>query len=116
MSEGKTIVALAADLIFSARIRATAQAQNVSVTLARDVADFLTKVRNEQPRLAILDLDRRGLDITQTVAALKALNVPLLAYVSHTEEAAIAEARAAGADQVLARGAFANQLAELLKD
>lgn len=115
MGEGKKIVALPADLIFAAKIRSTAAAQNVSIMLARDVADFLTKVKNEQPQLAILDLDRRGLEITPTVAAVKALSVPLLAYVSHTEERAIEEARTAGADRVLARGAFAKQLPEILK-
>ena len=56
---------------------------------------------------------RSGLAGAAAAALLSA--APLLAYVSHTNEAAIREARAAGADKVIARGAFAQQLPELLK-
>ena len=115
MSDNNTIVALAADLIFGARIRAAAEASHVSISLAKDVADFLTRVRAEKPRLAILDLDRRSIDIADTVRAVKQENVELLCYASHVREDAIAEARNAGADRVMARGAFAKQLTEILR-
>ncbi|HUP88365.1 MAG TPA: hypothetical protein VM100_03405 [Longimicrobiales bacterium] len=109
-----TVVALAADLIFAARIRSTAEAANVSLVLAKDPADFLAKVRELSPRLAVLDLDRRGLDVRDTVAAVGACNVPLLAYVSHVQENLIAEAKDAGATRIVARGAFARNMSELL--
>jgi DNA-binding NarL/FixJ family response regulator len=114
MNEENRIIALSADLIFGARIRAAADAQNVSVMLARNVEDFLTKLREHKPRLAILDLDRRGLNVAETVRAVKQENVQLLCYVSHVQESAIAEAKAAGADRVMARGAFAKNLEEIL--
>lgn len=110
------VLALPADLIFGARIRATAEAVGASVIIARSADDLLTKLRATATRLVILDLDRRGLGITDTVKQIKAASsAPLLAYVSHTNETAIREARAAGADKVIARGAFAQQLPELLK-
>ena len=62
MNGQDNIVVLPADLIFAARIRATAEATAVSITIAKDVADFLTRVHESKPRLAILDMDRRGLD------------------------------------------------------
>jgi hypothetical protein len=41
--------------------------------------------------------------------------VELIAYVSHVREDLIAAARAAGADRVLARGAFSKLLPDLLR-
>ena len=114
MTDNNNVVALAADLIFGARIRAAAEASHVSISLAKDVADFLTKVREVKPRLAVLDLDRRGMNVADTVRAVKQENVELLCYVSHVREDAIAEARNAGADRVMARGAFAKQITEIL--
>ena len=109
------VLALAADLIFGARIRATAETSGVPVYIARNADDLLAKAA-EQPRLIILDLDRRGLMITDLITKLRAATTaPILAYVSHVQTDAIQEAKKAGADKVIARGAFANQLAELLK-
>lgn len=109
------ILALPADLIFGARIRATAESTGANVLIAKNPADLIEKAA-AQPRLIILDLDRRGLEIAATIAALKAAtSATILAYVSHVQTDAIQEAKKAGADKVIARGAFANQLAELLK-
>ena len=116
MNGQDNIVVLPADLIFAARIRATAEATAVSITIAKDVADFLTRVHESKPRLAILDMDRRGLDIAETVRAVKAEGVNLLAYVSHVQESAIAEAKSAGADRVIPRGTFAKQLQAILTE
>ena len=116
VSRNDVVVALPADLIFGARIRAAAESAGAPVVIAKNPEDLLLKLRDTETRLIILDLDRRGLAITETIQRIKATSsAPLLAYVSHTQEAAIREARAAGADKVMARGAFANQLAELLK-
>jgi DNA-binding response OmpR family regulator len=116
VSRNGVVIALPADLIFGARIRATAEAVGASVIIARSPEDLLAKLRDTETRMVILDLDRRGLGISDTVKQIKAASTaPLLAYVSHTNEAAIRDARAAGADKVIARGAFAQQLPDLLK-
>ena len=113
-NEQKVVVALTADLIFAARIRGAAG--NVKLILARDVDDFLTRVRELQPQLAVLDLDRRGMDVERVVREAKATRgVALLAYCSHVREDLIATARVAGADRVMARGAFAKQMSEILQ-
>ncbi len=116
VSHDRIVIALPADLIFGARIRATAEAVGAPVILAKDAADLVAKAGGEEVRLVILDLDRRGLDITNVVQQLKATSsAPILAYVSHVQEDAIREAKAAGADKVIARGSFAKQLPELLR-
>jgi CheY-like chemotaxis protein len=110
------VLALPADLIFGARIRATAERVGVPIIITRNPQDLVTRLREQNPRAVILDLDRRGLDITDLISQIKATSsAPILAYVSHVREDAIREAKAAGADRVIARGAFANQLGELLK-
>jgi DNA-binding response OmpR family regulator len=110
------VVALPADLIFGARIRASAENAGTEVIIAKTPEDLVNRVAATETRLVILDLDRRGLDISNTVKQLKATSsATILAYVSHVAEDAIREAREAGADKVIARGAFAKQLAELLK-
>lgn len=106
----KSVVALAADLIFASRIRGAAG----HVVLAKDPADLIAKVTELKPDLVVLDMDRRGLAVNDVVTELKRLGVEVLCYVSHVREDLIAEARAAGADRVMARGAFAQRLSELL--
>ncbi len=109
------VVALPADLIFGARIRASAESVGEPVIIAKNPEDLLAKVREGDTRLIILDLDRRGLAITEVIGQLKATSsAMILAYVSHIQEDAIREAKSAGADKVIARGAFAKQLPELL--
>ena len=107
----KSVVALTADMIFAARIRGAAP----HVVLARDVKDLMTRVAEAKPDLVVLDMDRRGLDVRGTVEHLKAAGIEVLCYVSHVREDLIAEAREAGADKVMARGAFANQIASILR-
>lgn len=112
MADGqKSVVALTADMIFAARIRGTAP----HVVLARDAKDLLTKVGEIKPGLVVLDMDRRGLNVREVVQQLKTAGIEVLCYVSHVREDLIAEAKEAGADRVLARGAFARQMGELLK-
>src|SRR5687768_11555338 len=110
------VLALPADLIFGARIRATAESVGAATLIAKDPKDLLSKLSENETRMVILDLDRSGLHITDTIKQIKATpSVTGLAYVSHVREDAIREARDAGADKVIARGAFAHQLAGLLK-
>lgn len=116
VSGNAVVLALPADLIFGARIKASAEQANANVVIAKNPADLLAQLRAQPVRLVILDLDRRGLAIADVITSIKATSpVTILAYASHTNEQAIREARNAGADKVIARGAFAKQLVELLR-
>lgn len=111
------VVAWAADLIFGARIRAAAEAVATPLRLVRSMDELLSAVRAERPRLVVVDLEARG-DPVAAIAALKAdpqlAAVPVLAYASHVKEDSLAGARGAGAERVLARGAFARDLGGIL--
>ncbi len=67
-------------------------------------------------RLALIDLSLDRLNLRAAVAAIKA-GAPaaqVIAYGPHVDEAALADAKEAGCDQVLTRGQFNKQYAELL--
>jgi DNA-binding NarL/FixJ family response regulator len=111
------VLALAADMIFTAKIRATGDAVGVPVLMARNAIQLLELAGTSAPRLILVDLDTRGLDISATIADVKAAapESRLLGFVSHVNTDAIRQARDAGADQVLARSAFTQQLPDILK-
>jgi CheY-like chemotaxis protein len=116
---GEYTLALCADLIFSSKIRAAAAATGASAQLARTVSNVLERARaTPPPQRILLDLDARG-DMAALIRELKSdaatSHIPIIAFASHVREDAIAAARAAGADRVVARSAFVRLLPELLK-
>ena len=100
------ILAWAADLLSGARIRGAAQAAGRELRLIRGGDELVRAAAAERPRLIIVDLEARG-DPVGTIARLKAeaatAAVPVIAFAPHVREDAIAAARAAGAERVLAR-------------
>ncbi|OFW46376.1 MAG: hypothetical protein A3J29_17915 [Acidobacteria bacterium RIFCSPLOWO2_12_FULL_67_14b] len=108
------------DLMFSSRISSAAKALGVEIAFARSPEAVVAAVRERSPRLVILDLNSQRVRPLEAVAALKAdaalASVPTVGFVSHVQADLIAQARAAGIDQVLARSAFVQQLSELLQE
>ncbi|HEX6306971.1 MAG TPA: hypothetical protein VFZ69_02220 [Longimicrobiales bacterium] len=105
------------DLIFGSRIRAVAEQAAVACVFVRS-RDALAE-HAAGADLVLLDLDARWLDAPASIAALKAApatrDVTIVAFGPHVDEAALAAARQAGADRVLARSAFVKQLPGLLR-
>lgn len=107
------------DLLFSSKIRATARQIGAEITFARSPAEILRIAREAQPPLALFDLNSAVSDPVATIGALKAdpstAGVRVVAFVSHVQTSLIDAARAAGADEVLARSAFAANLPQILR-
>jgi CheY-like chemotaxis protein len=114
------ILAAVDDLMFSSRIRAAALAAGAAVTFVRDATGAVEKARGLKPALILLDLNARGLDPMDLLAALKSdpelAGIRVVGYVSHVQADVIAAARAAGIDDVLARSAFVARLPHLLAE
>src|SRR5690606_12170770 len=114
------ILALAADLIFASRIRATATAVGATVHVVRSAEELLTRARETAPRLVLIDLEARAGDPAGAIRQLRATPetaaVPIVAFASHVNREAIEAARAAGASRVLARSAFVRELPALLAE
>jgi CheY-like chemotaxis protein len=113
------IVCAIDDLLFSIKISTTAKQLGVDIYFERLRDRVLETVREKRPSLVILDLNSSRLDPMAVIAAMKAdpllRGVKTLGYVSHVDSDAIAAARSAGIDQVLARSAFTAQLAAILQ-
>jgi DNA-binding NarL/FixJ family response regulator len=106
------------DLLFSSKIRATAKQAGVELAFARTPQEILDQARALKPPLVIFDLNSGKTDPIATITALKSdpalASIRTVGYVSHVDSATISAARGAGTDQVMARSAFAAQLAEIL--
>jgi DNA-binding NarL/FixJ family response regulator len=106
------------DFLFRSKIRTTAKQAGVEVAFPKSANELLEQARTLNPSMAIFDLNSATLAPIETIAALKqdpALSsVRTLGFVSHVDTARIQAARAAGADEVMARSAFAGQLADIL--
>jgi PleD family two-component response regulator len=113
-----SVIAAVDDLMFSSKISATARQLGIELSFARSPDDVLQQARANKPTLVIFDLNSKRLDPAGTIAAMKADTelraISTLGFVSHVDSDAIAAARAAGIDEVLARSAFTARLAEIL--
>jgi|WetSurMetagenome_2_1015567.scaffolds.fasta_scaffold25117_2 CheY-like chemotaxis protein len=114
------ILAALDDLMFTSRIRSAAQAVRADVRVAKTTDDLVSAARASNPKLILIDLNARGIDAPAAIARLKAdpavSAIRVVGFVSHVDAAAIAAARSAGIDEVLARSAFVSRLAALLEE
>src|SRR5690606_2141421 len=117
--ESVDAVALVADLIFASRVRGVADAVGARVRTVGSASELLDVARAVSPRLIILDLDARGVDVAGLVEYIKSdpalAAIPVVVFGSHVEGARLRAAREAGADRVLARSAFVRDLPALLR-
>lgn len=114
--EKAEVVALVADLMFASKIRGAAG--GIRVRVVHRAGQLEEAVVEEEPGLVLVDLDSRTGDSVAAIEAVRSRSetrqIPLVAFGSHVDVEAIEAARAAGADQVLARSAFVRKLPSLL--
>jgi CheY-like chemotaxis protein len=106
------------DFLFRSKIRTTGKQAGVELTFPKTPDELIEQARALNPSLVIFDLNSATMAPIETIARLKedpALRgIRTLGFVSHVDAARIQAARAAGTDDVLARSAFAAQLADIL--
>jgi hypothetical protein len=113
----------AADLLWATRIKATADSLGIPCRPARSVEMLKARLADSDVKALILDLDAAESSLS-LVAALRGggdspgldpgRKVRVLAFGPHVAVELFEKARAAGADEVLARGAFDRRLREIL--
>lgn len=123
MAPSRTRVhALIDDLFFRARVETTAAAAGVPVAVSRTAAELTERLDAEDSgggrATVLVDLGHAAADPPAVIHALKARPAAprIVAFGSHQDADALQAARAAGADQVLARSAFTTRLPDLLRD
>src|SRR5688572_30858356 len=118
-NRSKMVLCVVDDLIFSVRISTAARALGTETFFERNPDQVISRIREKQPSLVILDLNGTKLRPLDVIAAMKSdpalRSIPTLGYVSHVQTDLIVAARAAGIDEVLARSAFSERLGEILR-
>jgi CheY-like chemotaxis protein len=115
--ENKRLLALA-DLLFTAKISDAAKRAGIQAEFVREEQELLERARSK-PALIILDLNLAGIEPLKLIASLKGdpelKHTSLLAYVSHADGELKQKAHEMGCHMVMARSAFSQNLAQILK-
>jgi CheY-like chemotaxis protein len=112
------ILAAVEDLLFSSKIRNVCKRLELAVVFARSPEAVLETSRRGAVHLAIFDLDSARLQPLEAIATLKGdptlAGIRTIGFASHVNTEVLAAAKAAGADEVLSRGAFTTHLPDIL--
>jgi CheY-like chemotaxis protein len=107
------------DLLFRSKIRNAAQHLGAEIAFARSPAEILQLARMMRPSTVIFDLNSERMDPVASLAAIKGdpdlAGITVIGFVSHVRADLIEAARAAGADEVMARSAFVERIGEILR-
>ena len=115
----KKILAVVDDLLFTVKIRDAASRTGLDVEFLKSVQDVLEIAAKDKPLLIILDLNNTSVDPLDLISKLKShadLNrISLIGYLSHVQGELKQKAQEAGANIVMARSAFSQNLQQILK-
>ena len=116
--ENKKILAVVSDLFFSVKITEAAKRAGMLLEFVKDPKDVLEKAR-EKPSLIIVDLNFETAQPLKLIGKLKGSadykGVSVIGYLSHLQGELKQKAQDAGADMVMARSAFSQNLPQILK-
>lgn len=105
------IAALVDDLFFSSKISATAKQAGSEIVFCRSAA----AVPADSSRI-LVDLNAASFDAVAEITTLKSTHAaPIVAFLSHVQTDLKRRAEEAGADQVIPRSVFAQQLPAFLQ-
>lgn len=109
------ILALVSDLVFEAKIRATAQQLNVGVRTARTPEEALAAVADAAALIVDLNVERGDpVELVRQVRAARP-GMPIVCFFPHVQTGLKRAAQAAGADDVLPRSIFTESLSAILR-
>jgi CheY-like chemotaxis protein len=113
----KRVLAVVEDLLFTVKIMDAAKRAGLVPQFVKTEDDALNGIR-DTPLLMIIDLNCASLDPVALIERLKdgdSSKVPLIGFVSHVQGELKQRAHEAGCDMVMARSAFSQNLAQILK-
>lgn len=112
------VLVIADDLLFRSKISTAAKALGVVVGAATTVEAALQRAKSDHPTLVLLDLDSartQPFEVLRRFAEDPELSgLQTLGFVSHVHADLVQQARKLGIGTVVARGAFAATLPEIL--
>jgi len=115
----KKILAVVDDLLFTVKINDAAKRVGVDVEFLKSERDVLEKAKSDKPLLIILDLNNNSVEPLHLISQLKEhedlKKISLIGYLSHVQGELKQKAHEAGANIVMARSAFSQNLQQILK-
>jgi CheY-like chemotaxis protein len=113
----KLIVAVLEDLMFTVKISDAAKRNGLNAQFVKTEESTMERAK-EKPLLIIIDLNCSSIDPIALIDCLKrgeTARIPLIGFVSHVQGELKQRAHEAGCDMVMARSAFSQNLAQILK-
>lgn len=123
MTVPSAVLAVVEDMFFVPRIESVAKALGIPLKVldqfsSNVLSDFTEQLKALQPALVIFDLNNRSIDWEGWIKAMKAqaefAHIPVLVFGSHKDIAVMKAAKEAGADQVVAKSRFVQEMADLI--
>jgi len=115
----KKILAVVEDLLFTVKISDAAKRAGLDVEFLKSERDVIDKANSEKPLLIILDLNFNAVQPLKLISKLKGngqmKQISLIGYLSHVQGELKQQAQEAGANIVMARSAFSQNLQQILK-
>ncbi|MBV9770722.1 MAG: response regulator [Bryobacterales bacterium] len=115
----KKILAVVEDLLFTVKIGDAAKRAGLAVEFVKSERDVIEKASNEKPLLIIVDLNFSAVQPLKLISKLKSSSdvkqISVIGYLSHVQGELKQQAQEAGANIVMARSAFSQNLQQILK-
>jgi PleD family two-component response regulator len=115
----KKILAVVEDLLFTVKISDAAKRAGLEVEFVKSERDVIEKATNEKPLLIILDLNFSAVQPLKLISKMKndgeMKQISVIGYLSHVQGELKQQAQEAGANIVMARSAFSQNLPQILK-
>jgi PleD family two-component response regulator len=115
----KKILAVVEDLLFTVKISDAAKRAGLEVEFVKSEQDVLEKAAQEKPLLIILDLNFNAVQPLKLISKVKndgeMKQISVIGYLSHVQGELKQQAQEAGANIVMARSAFSQNLQQILK-
>jgi PleD family two-component response regulator len=115
----KKILAVVEDLMFTVKISDAAKRAGLEVEFVKSERDVIEKATQEKPLLIILDLNFNAVQPLKLISTMKSdgemKQISVIGYLSHVQGELKQQAQEAGANIVMARSAFSQNLQQILK-
>ena len=115
----KKILAVVEDLMFTVKISDAAKRAGLDVEFVKSEHDVIEKATQENPLLIILDLNFTAVQPLKLISKVKSngemKQISVIGYLSHVQGELKQQAQEAGANIVMARSAFSQNLQQILK-
>ena len=113
--EPRRALLLDPDLFFAVKVSATLKHIGVETTTVRQLAEWSRRLESERYALALVNTAARGVAWQEAIGAARAVGLPVIAYGSHIDTEAQAQARSAGATRVIANSKLTAELPTIVE-